>query len=176
MKINTSRFGRLKIERSKLIFFKSGIPGFENLNKFVLLPQGDSGVYFWLQSVENPDVAFLVVNPFIFFPDYDIEIPEADVCELELNNLDQILVFVIITIPPEDIRRATVNLLAPVIINTQNKKGKQVVLEGTRYTTRHLLFVGNGDQKRNNNSESNKRGMLCRGEKDNRHISISGCL
>jgi len=158
VEITTSRFGRLNLDEDKLIFFKSGIPGFENLKKYALLPQGDSTVFYWLQSVEDPKVAFLVVNPFFFFFDYDIEIPEADMCELQLNDPTRALIFVIVTIPPEDFRQATVNLLAPIIVDTQHKRGKQIVLEGTQYTTRHPLFsvTGEKDQKRNKSDKSDK--------------------
>ncbi len=154
MKLQTTRFGSLEISPEKVLPFKSGLPGFEHLKKFVLIPQGNSGVYFWLQSVDDPDIAFLVTDPFMFFSDYDFELPEPDVLELGLENPEQALILSIITVPSDAIEKTTVNLVAPVVINTLAKKGKQVVLEGTKYGTRHYLFHNAADNTHNTEGRS----------------------
>jgi len=153
MKLATSRFGCLEIDPARIVSFKSGVPGFEQLKEFILLPQGNSGVYFWLQSVNEPEIAFLATDPFMFFSDYDFQLPQPDAIELGLEDSAKALILSIITIPADKIENATVNLIAPVIINVAAKRGKQVVLEGTAYTTRHILFAaakspGAGKNKR----------------------------
>lgn len=140
MKVATSRFGVVEIEPAEMLNFPEGLPGFEHLREFFFHPIPDNPAFIWLQAVKDPDVAFLLVDPFLFFPGYEVEIPEGLREELKIREPADVLVLAVVTVPNGDVRRMTANLVAPVIINRAARLGKQYIMEGTQYTTRHLLF------------------------------------
>ena len=80
MKIATSRFGEIEVDPQQFITFKDGLPGFENLKSFTLLPVDESQIFTWMQSTEEPWTAFLLTDPFVFFADYAVDL-EPGVCE-----------------------------------------------------------------------------------------------
>jgi len=140
MQLVTKHFGTIEIEDKGIIDFPEGLPGFEDVKKFILLSSQEEGALFqWLQSVDKPDLAFVVINPMAFKPDYDIDIPDDEVAILEINDLSKVLVFTIVVVP-EDITKMTANLMAPIIINTVTNKAKQVVVEKSGYKTRHYIL------------------------------------
>lgn len=139
-KINTSRFGEIEIDEKRIVTFKEGIPGFTDEHEFIILPYDEESPYYFMQSLNTPDLAFLLTIPFLFFPDYTFEIDDETMEELEITTKTKVLYYSIITIPNGSIRYMTTNLLAPVILNTENMKAKQIVLEKTRYTTKERLF------------------------------------
>ena len=93
-----------------------------------------------MQSIKSPDLAFFITSPYIFFPDYEFEISDDVVAELELESPDDVLTYVIITVPGGSVRDMTANLLAPIIINARTMKAKQNVIENSEYNTKHRLF------------------------------------
>ena len=139
-KVNTSRFGEIEIDEKRIVTFKEGIPGFTDEHEFIILPYDEESPYYFMQSLNTPDLAFLLTIPFLFFPDYTFEIDDETMEELEITKKTKVLYYSIITIPNGSIRYMTTNLLAPVILNTENMKAKQIVLEKTRYTTKERLF------------------------------------
>ena len=139
-KIYTSRFGELEVDEAKVVHFQNGIPAFENEHEFIVLPYDEESPYYFMQSLNSPDLAFLLTIPFLFFPDYSFEIDDATIKELDVKNSDKLLYYSMITIPNGSIRYMTANLLAPVVINIENMQAKQVVLENSNYTTKHRLF------------------------------------
>ncbi|WP_027622302.1 flagellar assembly protein FliW [Acetivibrio clariflavus] len=139
MILNTRHFGEIEIDESKIINFKEGIPGFEDLKKFVVLYDGDETSPFrWLQCVDDGQLAFAVVNPFMIVNDYDIEIPEEIVSSLNIESIEDVMVLSIVVVP-DDVSKMTMNLKAPVIINTKNNTGMQVVLDTDMYSVRHYI-------------------------------------
>ncbi|RJQ30985.1 MAG: flagellar assembly protein FliW [Peptococcaceae bacterium] len=147
MRIFTSRFGEIEIEAERIITFPAGVPGFEELRRFVLLPEKDMEEFCWLQSVDEPEVAFLLTDPFVFFRDYSLELGEDDVCALELERKEEALVLTVVTIPGNDVRLVTANLLAPVVINTRLGLARQVVQVSSPFTTKHRLFCRDSGKK-----------------------------
>lgn len=139
-KVNTSRFGELEIEEKRVVHFKNGIPAFENEKEFVILPYDEESPYYFMQSLNTPDLAFLLTIPFLFFPDYSFEIDDETVKELNIKEGDNVSYYSLVTIPNYSIRYMTTNLLAPLILNTSNMQAKQIVLENTNYTTKERLF------------------------------------
>ena len=139
-KVNTSRFGELEVEEKRVVHFKNGIPAFENEKEFVILPYDEESPYYFMQSLNNPDLAFLLTIPFLFFPDYSFEIDDETVEELNIKEGDNVSYYSLVTIPNYSIRYMTTNLLAPLILNTSNMRAKQIVLENTDYTTKERLF------------------------------------
>ena len=139
-KIYTSRFGELEVDEEKVVHFQNGIPAFENEHEFIVLPYDEESPYYFMQSLNSPDLAFLLTIPFLFFPDYSFEIDDETIRELDVKSSDKLLYYSMITIPNGSIRYMTANLLAPVVINIENMQAKQVVLENSNYTTKHRLF------------------------------------
>ena len=139
-KIDTIRFGKLEIEDSDIIKFADGLPAFEDEHEFVVLPYGEGTPYMFLQSLATPELAFLMTDPFVFFPDYSFELDDENMAKLDVESMEDILVCTLISIPATGIANMTTNLLAPVVINRHSKEARQVVLERTAYTTKHRLF------------------------------------
>jgi len=159
MKIQTTRFGELEIESSKLVTFPFGLPGFENLSSWCILhPEGDIDIS-WFQSTEDPSVALLTANPDVLFPDYDIEVNERDLAPIgvEIKENDEsgpdIALRVVVTVNGEN-QNLTANLRAPILINAATQQGLQLPLLGTDFSVNHPLIVpprtpGSGNGKAN---------------------------
>ena len=139
-KIETTRFGEIEKEDDKIITFAEGIPAFEDEHEFVLLPFAEESPYIFLQSAKTPELAFLMTTPFLFFPEYEFSLEDDVLKKLDILKQEDLLVYVLLTIPTEGIRYVTANLLAPVVINPTKCKAQQVVLERTSYKTKHRLF------------------------------------
>lgn len=159
MKVSTTRFGEMEIDSEKIITFPKGIPGFEYLRSFFILPVAGTEDIHWLQAVEAPEVALMVIDPFQFFKDYACEIPENDIKELELTSPNETLVLTTITVPRDNPARTTANLVAPIVINIRLNRAKQVILSGSPYQTKHLLF-----QAANKNDSINANKKVSGGE------------
>lgn len=142
-KIDTLRFGDIEVEEEKIIYFEIGIPGFEDEHEFLLVPYDEESPFLFLQSLNSRELAFLVVSPFVFFPAYEFEIDDATMEHLALHNSEQLVIYSILTVPSGNIKKITANLMAPVIINQENMKAKQIILEKTEYTTKHEIFSQN---------------------------------
>ena len=140
MKLKTKHFGVLDIDEKGIIDFPEGIPGFENTKKFVLLGSEDTESPFrWLQGVDNENLALVVIDPKTFKADYIIDVEDDEVAILEIEDPSKVIVLTIVVIP-DDISKMTVNLKAPVLINTQKNRGKQIVLENSDYQIRHYVL------------------------------------
>ena len=140
-KVSTSRFGEIEVDEKKIVHFKEGIPAFEDEHEFIILPyEEENSPYYFMQSINTPDLAFLLTIPFLFFPEYTFELDDATIKDLEIKSADKVFYYSMITIPNGSIRYMTANLLAPVVINSDNMQAKQVVLEKSNYTTKHRLF------------------------------------
>lgn len=125
-----------KVELGKL-FFEDGIPGFSHLQFFQLMQEEESPL-FHVQSIEEPDVGFWVVDPFAFFPDYTFTLPEAPKEALRISEDTPMAFFSIVTIRSAE--QVTVNLKAPIVINLSNRMAKQVILPEDTYPIRQPLF------------------------------------
>lgn len=138
--IDTLRFGKITIDERKIIHFDRGIPAYSSEREFVIIPYNSESPYLFMQSIKSPDLAFFITSPYIFFPDYEFEISDDIVAELGFESPDDVLTYVIITVPGGSVRDMTANLLAPILINTRTMKAKQNVIENSEYTTKHRLF------------------------------------
>lgn len=141
MKIQTTRFGELEIADSSVITFNKGIPGFEESKKYVLIPADDKGEspFFFLQSIDREEVNFFLVDPFSFFEEYDIKLKDQMVEKLELENPTDAIVLTTVTAKGE-IKDATTNLKAPLVINNSKQLGMQIVLDNKDYLIKQPLF------------------------------------
>lgn len=136
MIIETSAWGSKEITVEQIFRFEKGIPGFEDENEFALLPMEDSP-FFYLQSLKQESLSFLLTDPFIFFPDYEFELGAGDADELDIK--EEVFVRCIVTLQ-EQVEQSTMNILAPLVFNPSNRKGKQIVLHNSAYQTRYPLW------------------------------------
>lgn len=144
-KVDTVRFGTIEIDEKKIVHFAQGIPAFEEEHAFVIIPYDEESPYVFLQSVQSPELAFLMTSPYLFFKDYEFEIDDATEKRLALTSPDDVLVYVLLTIPQGRIADMTANLMAPIVINQRTMNARQIVLEKSHYTTKHRLFPEKAD-------------------------------
>lgn len=129
MLVVTERFGDLEVPDDRLLSFPQGLPGFPDARRFALVDGRDTGVFYWLQSVDDAALAFLCAVPWAFFPDYALDLSDDEEAALELASADQAMVLSILTVHREE-QRITANLLGPVVVNQVTRTGRQVVLAG----------------------------------------------
>jgi flagellar assembly factor FliW len=139
MVINTKFLGEIEIEEKDIISFKNGLPGFSELHDFVLLPVEGNESLRYMQSIEEVKVCFIVMSPFLIVGDYDIELSNETIEELELEKPEDAYLYSILTVT-ENIKDITANLAAPIIINTVNNKAVQEILSNSSYAVKHKLF------------------------------------
>ena len=140
MKVNTTRFGTLEIDDSSIIKMPKGPLGFEENTDYCLIHHRPDTRFRWLQSVDEPGLAFVVVDPSQFFTDYDIEVPDAETEMLGIKSADDALVLVVVTIAEEG-TEISADLAAPIIINSKDLTGMQVVLHDDHYSVKHQIVV-----------------------------------
>ena len=146
MEIDTIRFGRIRIKESELIGMKGRILGFEQHTRFVLLTVEDNTPLWWLQSVDDPAIAFVVINPRIVKPDYAPAISEGDLGLLDIQRVEEIALLSIVTVRSDPFR-ATANLRAPILINTSKRSARQVILDEPDYPIQHDILGNKVDFK-----------------------------
>ncbi len=136
MHIQTSRFGSVQVNPDQISTFPCGIVGFHDLNRFARLPSEDNLFFNWLQSADDPDLAFLVTDPTLFFKDYAFAIREETQAQIQLEAGGPVRVLVICNKVGDWI---TGNLLGPIVLNEKNLLGHQVVLTEKKWTARQPL-------------------------------------
>ncbi|MCP4247618.1 MAG: flagellar assembly protein FliW [bacterium] len=137
MIIQTSRFGQLEVDQKRLIQFEAGILGFPNEKRFALVQTGADSGFYWLQSVDCADLAFVVTDPRLFVTDYHVPIKAEDLARIGLEKVDGAQVFIIVN-KVDDL--LTGNLQGPLVVNVATHLARQLVLSDRRYSTRHPLM------------------------------------
>lgn len=137
MEVRTTRFGVIDIAEDRVITFVRGLLGFPQHRRYCLLEPGEDACFFWLQSVDDPDLAFVVTDPALFVPEYAVPIRAEQIAELKLPRVEDAQVFVIVNKIEQTL---TGNLQGPLVINTLTREGEQMVLAEKRWTTRHALM------------------------------------
>ncbi|MBU6413821.1 MAG: flagellar assembly protein FliW [Planctomycetes bacterium] len=136
MEVRTTRFGTIEIREDRVITFPKGLLGFGNNRRFCLLEPSEDACFFWLQSLDEPALAFVITDPSLFAPEYAVPIRAEQMDELCLGKLEDAQVFVIVNKVDETL---TGNLQGPLVINTLTRTGEQLVLAEKKWTTRHPL-------------------------------------
>ena len=137
MKILTKAFGAIDIDEKQKVYFPAGLFGFESIKEYVLI-DAERQPFYWLQSTEAEHIAFILINPFLFRQDYELDIDDELVKEIGINNPEEALIFAIVTIPPTG--PMTANLQGPLIINRETRIGKQGILTDPRWKTKHDIM------------------------------------
>ncbi|MDQ0254531.1 flagellar assembly factor FliW [Evansella vedderi] len=141
MKIATKYAGEVEINPQNIIQFEHGIPSFEEEKQFILLPFSDSPSPFYiLQSVATESLAFVVMTPFQFFPEYEVKLSDSVLEQLEMEDQQDVAIFTMLTLK-ETLQESTANLQGPIVVNSKAQKGKQIVLNESNYGTKHPLVA-----------------------------------
>jgi flagellar assembly factor FliW len=146
MKIKTTRFGEIEVDQGKTIHFPEGIIGFQDVKNYLLIGKKERMV-MWLQAIDKPEIAFIVVNPFLFEPTYDPKFSRQDLEFLKVTDVADINILSIVVVPKNP-QEMTANLLGPIVVNTKEKLGRQVILTDGNYSVKHPVVAFGGVQKK----------------------------
>jgi flagellar assembly factor FliW len=137
---STTRFGEIEIEESMILHLQGGIIGFPNCKRVMIMDHQPGSPFRWLQSLDEPSLAFVVIDPLDLVPDYPLEkLKDILVDERKMERPTNVAVAAITTVPPPP-SHVTVNLTAPVVFDSDTRKGAQVILHDPRFKTRHFLM------------------------------------
>lgn len=146
MLIHTVNFGDLEVPEDKILTFKEGLPGFPQIHRFVVLELEEIKPFQYLQALDDPPITLFIINPFMVVPTYEFRLSETDMADVNSKNSSELAVYAVATIP-ENPSDATINLMAPIVINENERCGKQVILHESPYSVKHpLLQIGDQDK------------------------------
>lgn len=148
MELMTRQFGNVEIDETKIITLPKGIPGFSESRRFIILDHDDIRPFHSLQCVETPDLAFIIMDPFLFMADYSVDIkPYIRDMEWENDSEEDLFLYVIINATDPDPRNITANLMGPLLINIKKNQGVQMMVNDRNYSNKHLIFNQNENGK-----------------------------
>lgn len=139
MKFISKVHGEMEYEENNIITFNKGIPGFNELKKYILLDLEEYEPFKVLQSLENDEFSLIVTSPYEFFNEYEIKLGEEAIKNLKIDSPEQAMVLTTITLN-SDIKKITTNLQGPIVINTSNNFGEQIVLDNSQYKVKSPLI------------------------------------
>ena len=146
MEVITKAYGKIDVAESKLLELPEGLFGFENYTKFALL-ESEYEPFLWLQSTEEANLAFLIVDPFLICPSYEADIDDEATEKLGIATPEDVIIMTLVTVP-NDGSSITANFQGPLVINKKNKKALQIILNDNRWTTKFdILKALKGDGK-----------------------------
>jgi flagellar assembly factor FliW len=134
MKVDTKVYGLIEVDERQKVVFPEGLYGFEDYNEYIIM-DAEQQPFYWLQAINDKETAFVLINPFLFRKDYEVNVDNEDLAQIGITSPDKALIFVIVTIPPEG--AMTANLQGPIIINRDTMTGKQAILSDIRWKTKH---------------------------------------
>jgi flagellar assembly factor FliW len=137
MKTIQSRFGEIEYDPENVVTFPEGLIGFETLRDFIVMPNKKEGLLFWIQSVEDPEVALVLTDPTNFFLTYKVVPEEGERAKLDISEEDDSYSLVVVTVSPQ--QEVTFNLMAPILFAPKTNRAIQVILEKSGYSTREPL-------------------------------------
>lgn len=136
LKIDTKFLGQVEVEKERFITFEEGIPGFPDEKQFVLIPFGENTPFIILQSTNTPQTGFVLAFPYLFKADYAFDLSDEDVEALSIEKQEDIITYAIVTLK-DTLPNSTINLLAPIVINTKKQQGKQIILNDNHQELLH---------------------------------------
>lgn len=141
MKLKTTRFNEIEIDENAIISVPGGLIGFADQERYVIIEHNPDSPFFWFQSINQPDLAFVIVNPVMFKPDYELDLPQVLLDDMGITNLQDMGIYVIVTIPHGRPKDMTANLMGPLIINTTAKSARQIIVDDEKYPQRYPLMA-----------------------------------
>lgn len=140
MKVKTTRFGTIDVKEEQVITLTEGMLGFSECSRYTLMDDEIGDPFMWMQSLDIPSLAFVVIDPAIILPSYHFSVKKDQIKNLNTDNVDDLQVYVIVTMAA-NILDVTVNLQGPLVVNKNKRVGLQVVLNDPNFSTRHPLFT-----------------------------------
>ena len=139
-KITTKAYGEITVEDRQIFEFPEGILGFDYIKKFAFIDADDDKSPFkWLQAIEEPDLAFVIISPVDFLHSYELHIAQAEYEAINAKKSDELLVYAIVTIP-DNPSEMTANLQGPIILNPKNNTGRQAISISDKYHVKHKIL------------------------------------
>ncbi|MHB1183662.1 MAG: flagellar assembly protein FliW [Desulfobulbia bacterium] len=142
--VSSSRFGEIKADPDKIITMTSPFLGFPDSKRFMLIPHGENTPFMWLQSLDDPQLAFVVIPALILVPDYNPALPAQARQELKAEEDDELNILLLLTIPHNNPQKMTANLLGPLMINPEQRLAKQIILDPNKWDPRWPVFTDDG--------------------------------
>ena len=136
MKIKTKPYGEIEVNEKQKIHFPDGLFGFEEVKQYFLLDSKE-GPFYWLQSAEHPELAFVLIDPRVFKNNYTLSLMDEDYTAIDAHK-GEVIDFAIVTVP-EDSQKISANLMGPIIINRKTRKARQAISENDEYTVKHYI-------------------------------------
>ena len=140
MEVKTKTLGTVQVEEKQIINFVNGLYGFEEYHRFAII-EAEYQPFFWLQSLDESNLAFIIVDPFLIVNDYELDIDDNALSEIGIDSPEDVVLFAIITIPADG-SAVTANLQGPIVINRKNNIALQVILSDSKWTTKHNIIKG----------------------------------
>ncbi|MBQ3671861.1 MAG: flagellar assembly protein FliW [Treponema sp.] len=138
MEVKTKTMGTVSVTDDKILTFPNGIFGFENYHKYALI-DAEYKPLLWLQSLDEQNLAFLLIDPFLIEKNYELDVDDKMLFEIDIESPTDVIVFSIITVP-NDGGPATANLQGPIVINKKNNQALQVILSDSKWSTKHNII------------------------------------
>lgn len=146
MQIETLRFGEVEVAEERILEFPEGLVGFPGLTRFLVIEDEKSAPFRWLQSLDEPGVAYVAVEPKWLLPEYRIDLTAGVAAQLGISQPDDMGILIIVTIP-QDPREMTANLKGPLVYNTGSRRGTQLVIEDDRYPLQHRIITDEANSR-----------------------------
>lgn len=140
IKINTKRFGEMEFSEDSVVVVLGGLIGLAGHENFIIIRYQDDSPFYWLQCVDEPELALVMISPLMFKADYDPPIPLSVSQDLDVQSPEELSVFVIVTIPAGSPQDMTANLLGPLMVNPRSRRAKQLVLDERLYSHRYRVI------------------------------------
>jgi len=145
LKIETTRFGTIDTVEEKIISMPFGMLGFPDKKRFVILQHKENSPFFWYQSVDDPTLAFVITSPFLFEPDYEVDV-EDTIKEMSWNGdreKSNLELYVVVNIPKGSPQKMTANFIGPILINNNARQAIQMVISNSPYSHKFPLIKEN---------------------------------
>ncbi|MDR3593977.1 flagellar assembly protein FliW [Clostridium sp.] len=139
MKFISKVHGEMQYEENNVITFNKGIPGFNELKKFILLDLQECEPFKLLQSLEDNEISLIVTSPYEFFNEYEIKLSDETIKNLKIDSPEQVIIVTTVTLN-SDVKKITTNLQGPIVINTSNNFGEQIILDNSKYKVKSPLI------------------------------------
>ena len=139
MELSSKIHGKIQYDEKDIITFQKGIPGFNDLKKFIIVELKDYEPFKLFQSIENTEIALIVTSPYDFYENYDISISDETVKHLKIKDPSEVLIITTVTLN-SDVTKITMNLQGPIVINTSNNLGEQIILDDSKYKIKTPLM------------------------------------
>ncbi|PJZ77987.1 flagellar assembly protein FliW [Leptospira neocaledonica] len=140
IEIQSKPFGKIKVSERQLIKFPEGLLGFGGYKSFALIEEDEESVFKWLQSVDEVDLAFVVIPPSLFKKEYKPLLSQEELSQIGLQDVSEALTLVIVTIPNDDPASMTANLQGPILINKTDLTGRQFVSRNEIHSVRERIL------------------------------------